>query len=71
VTIVNQSYGGFASKYTGANSLDNSRSSKETFDSTFYLGVKLSGGIEFYINPEIDQGFGLSNTLGVAGYTSG
>jgi high affinity Mn2+ porin len=27
--------------------------------------------LEFYANPEIDQGFGLSNTLGVAGFPSG
>ena len=24
-----------------------------------------------WVNPEVDQGFGLSNTLGVAGFTSG
>ena len=28
-------------------------------------------GIEFYVDPEIDQGFGLSDTLGVAGFPSG
>ena len=27
-------------------------------------------GAEFWINPEVDQGFGLSNTLGVAGFPS-
>ena len=28
-------------------------------------------GAEIWINPEIDQGFGLSNTEGVAGFPNG
>jgi high affinity Mn2+ porin len=28
-------------------------------------------GAELWVDPEIDQGFGLSNTLGIAGFTSG
>jgi high affinity Mn2+ porin len=38
---------------------------------TLFAGVRLWPGGAFYINPEIDQGFGLSNTLGVAGFPSG
>ena len=38
---------------------------------TLYAGVRLWQGAELWINPEIDQGFGLANTLGVAGFTSG
>jgi hypothetical protein len=34
-------------------------------------GPPAQAGAEFWINPEIDQGFGLNNTLGVAGFTSG
>ena len=44
---------------------------RETFDATAYLGLRLWHGAELWINPEIDQGFGLSGTLGVAGFTSG
>ena len=33
--------------------------------------MRLWDGGEAYANPEIDQGFGLSNTLGVAGFPSG
>ena len=33
--------------------------------------LRLWEGAELWINPEIDQGFGLSGTLGVAGFTSG
>ncbi len=71
VTVVNQSNAGFGAKYSGDNSLTNTRSSKQTFDTTLYLGLRLWRGAEAYLNPEIDQGFGLSNTVGVAGFPSG
>ena len=32
---------------------------RETWDATAYLGLRLWDGAEFWINPEIDQGFGL------------
>jgi high affinity Mn2+ porin len=38
---------------------------------TLYAGVRPWPGAEFWVNPEIDQGFGLSDTFGVAGYPSG
>jgi high affinity Mn2+ porin len=44
---------------------------RETTDVTLYAGVRLWQGAEAWINPEIDEGFGLSGTLGVAGFTSG
>ena len=44
---------------------------RETWDATLFLGMRLWYGAEFWINPEIDQGFGLSATLGVAGFPSG
>ena len=34
-------------------------------------GVSPWQGAEIWVNPEIDQGFGLSNTLGLAGFPSG
>jgi high affinity Mn2+ porin len=60
----------FHAPYKGPNSLA-SNSAKETWDATLYLGRRLWNGAELWINPEIDQGFGLSNTLGVAGFPSG
>ncbi len=36
-----------------------------------YAGVRLWQGAEAWINPEIDQGFGLSGSVGVAGFPSG
>lgn len=43
---------------------------EETTDVTLYAGVRLWGGADFGINPEIDQGFGLSNTVGMAHFPS-
>ncbi len=60
----------FQSPYAGPNSLIPNQG-RETWDATAYLGWRLWSGAEFWVNPEIDQGFGLSGTLGVAGFTSG
>ena len=60
----------FRNPYAGQNSLDPNHG-RETFDATAFLGMRLWKGAEFWINPEIDQGFGLSATEGVAGFTSG
>jgi high affinity Mn2+ porin len=69
-TLTVQGTPGFATPYAGANSLSPNQV-KETFDVTAYFGARLWHGAELWANPEIDQGFGLSNTLGVAGFPSG
>ena len=71
MTNVTQWHPSFNAPSTGANSLDPRSRNAETTDVTLYLGVRLWQGAEFYLNPEYDQGFGLSNTLGVAGFSSG
>ncbi|HEY6868425.1 MAG TPA: carbohydrate porin [Novosphingobium sp.] len=68
-TTVVQSVGGFASPYAGDNSLL-PHQTKATSDVTLYLGARAWPGAELWVNPEIDQGFGLSNTQGVAGFPS-
>jgi high affinity Mn2+ porin len=60
----------FHSPYTGTNSLIPNEG-RETADATAFLGWRLWDGAELWINPEIDQGFGLSGTFGVAGFPSG
>lgn len=70
-TLVQQGHSTFRSPYEGENSLKAARDSKETTDITLYAGVRLWQGGALYINPEIDQGFGLSDTLGMAGFPSG
>ena len=57
--------------FRGANSLSPAGQSRETFDLTLYAGLKPWKGAEIFLSPEIDQGFGLSDTLGAAGFLSG
>jgi high affinity Mn2+ porin len=71
VTNVTQRHPQFTSPYSGTNSLIANGRTEETTDVTLYAGVRLWRGAEFWINPEIDQGFGLSNTVGMAGFPSG
>ena len=61
----------FVAPYSGVNSLSPGNRNEETIDLTFYAGMRVWQGGEIWINPEIDQGFGLNNTLGVAGFPSG
>ncbi len=70
-TFVSQYHPSFAAAYSGGNSLDANANSENTSDATIYLGRRLWRGAEFYFNEEVDQGFGLSNTLGLAGFSSG
>jgi high affinity Mn2+ porin len=70
LTFVEQLALPFHDPYAGQNSLS-PRHGDETFDVTLYLGARLWSGAELWANPEIDQGFGLNNTLGVAGFPSG
>jgi high affinity Mn2+ porin len=70
-THITQWHGKFKAPYAGSNSLASDGESSETTDATVFLGLRLWHGAELYANPELDQGFGLSNTLGVAGFPSG
>lgn len=70
-TVVWQGYSGFRAAFSGPNSLQAQAQNRETSDATLFLGVRLLDDLAFYVDPEADQGFGLSNTLGVAGFTSG
>ena len=62
---------GFRSSFTGPQSLPADANGRETLDATLYAGVRPWEGGEIWINPEMDQGFGLGNSFGVAGYLSG
>jgi high affinity Mn2+ porin len=70
-TFVDQGYPSFHSPYQGPNSLSGGGQNRETFDLTLFAGVKLWQGAEFWANPEIDQGFGVGDTHGTAGFLSG
>ena len=69
-TFTWQGYPAIRSPYTGSNSLIGSGEGRETTDATLFAGLRLWPGAEFWIDPEIDQGFGLASTHGVAGFTS-
>ena len=74
-----QLYNGFfPAAYSGPMSLAAEPNTAKTFDLTLYLGARAWKGGEVYVNPELDQGFGLGQptvpylgTVGVAGYVSG
>jgi high affinity Mn2+ porin len=69
-TFVGQYAFPFRAPYRGEHSLAPNQA-RETWDVTLYAGFRLWEGAEFWINPEVDQGFGLSDTLGLAGFPSG
>ena len=70
-TYVHQGYPPFDAPYTGANSLTPRGQAKETWSGSAFLGVRLWSGGELYYNPELLQGFGLSETAGAAGFPNG
>jgi high affinity Mn2+ porin len=71
VTFVDQFHPAFRSPYRGANSLDPGSRGDETFDATLFVGARLWNGGEVWLDSEVDQGFGLSGTFGVADFPSG
>jgi high affinity Mn2+ porin len=71
VTNITQKHSDFAAPYSGKNSLSPNGPIEETTDMTLFAGVHLWRGAEFWVNAEIDQGFGFNNTLGLAGFSNG
>jgi high affinity Mn2+ porin len=69
-TFTWQGYPAIRSPYQGPNSLPAGGQGRETTDATLFAGVRLWQGAEFWINPELDQGFGLADTHGAAGFPS-
>ena len=69
-TVIGQGYPAFRSPYQGQNSLSGANQAKQTVSSTAFIGFRPWDGTDIYINPEITQGFGLSETVGVAGFPS-
>jgi high affinity Mn2+ porin len=70
-TFIEQAYPRFRSPYQGQNSLPGGGEGRETWTSTAFVGWRLWEGGEFYFDPEIDQGFGIGGTLGLAGFPNG
>ena len=69
-TYVNQGHPSFNAPYSGTNSMTSAAQQASTADATLFLGRRLWQGAQLWINAEYDQGYGLSNTLGMAGFAS-
>lgn len=70
-TFITQGYPRFRSPYQGANSLPGISQGRETWTVGAFLGWRLWDGGELYFNPELNQGFGIGSTLGLAGFSNG
>ena len=71
ITLVGQGYPPFNSPYEGPKSLSGAAQFQNTGSATAFLGVRLWEGGEFYANPELMQGFGLSDVSGLAAFPNG
>jgi high affinity Mn2+ porin len=71
LTLIGQGYPAFHSPYQGTNSLFGGNQFKNTTSATAFIGMRPWENTEFYVNPELMQGFGLSDTFGVAGFPNG
>ncbi len=71
INFVEQYHPAFHAAYSGANSLDPGSRGDETFAVSVTAGLHLWDGAEAFADPELDQGFGLSKTVGLAGFPNG
>ena len=69
-TYVEQNVNNFRAPYRGPNSLTPDHG-PQTSDLTLFVGARLWRGAELWISPEIDQGRGLDDTVGLAAFSSG
>jgi high affinity Mn2+ porin len=70
-TYLGQGYPSFRAPYTGTNSLTPAPQAQATWSNSLYLNARLWEGGELYYNPELLQGFGLNNTVGLGGFSNG
>ncbi len=70
-TSIAQGHPAFSAPYSGQNSLQSESEEHFSITSTLFVGTHLWAGGEFFVNPEIAGGSGISSTLGVAGFPNG
>lgn len=70
-TVMGQGYPSFPAEYTGLNSLTPDAQIKDTVSIDVMAGIHLWRDGEFFGDVIIWQGYGLSNTLGMAGFPNG
>ena len=61
----------FPSAYQSGNSLDRKFQARDSNTVTLFLGARLWRGAEAYVDPELSEGYGLSHTYGLAGFSNG
>jgi high affinity Mn2+ porin len=69
-THIAQGYPRFPALYTGPNSFIPYGQARAGSTSNLFLGLGLWDGAAVFVNPEIDQGYGLSNSVGAASYVN-
>ncbi len=70
-TFLPQGYPSFHAPYSGPNSLTPASQLQETWSNSLFINARLWDGGEVYYNPELLQGFGLNNTVGLGGFSNG
>lgn len=70
-TNVAQGYPKFPAAYDGPNSFPSYGKSNVGSTSNVFMGMRLWEGGAAYVNPEVDVGYGLANSVGAASYVNG
>jgi len=70
-TSIGDYHGNFPARYSGAHSLQNTWERDVSLTSTLYLGLRLPGDTQIYIDPELAGGRGFSGVNGVANAPNG
>jgi high affinity Mn2+ porin len=70
-TGVLQGYPKFPARYTGPNSFTPFGQARFGSTTNLFAGLRVWEGGAMYVNPEISEGFGLSNSVGAASYVNG
>jgi high affinity Mn2+ porin len=70
-TSIGQYHGSFPSPYSGPFSLQSHPEAEASLTSTLFLGLRLAANTQFYFNPEIAGGRGISSTNGLANFPNG
>lgn len=70
-TAVVQGYPKFPALYSGTHSFPPKGLADAGSTSNLFMGVRLWKGAAVYLNPEVDLGYGLANSVGAASYVNG
>lgn len=70
-TVITQGHPAFKALYSGTNSLNTEQETETSVTATLFLGIKIMEGVEFYFDPELSGGSGVSGAVGLAGFSNG